>query len=43
LGASIVIYPEGIWYTKVTLKDVDDIFKTSVLGNKTMERLSSTQ
>jgi len=43
MGASIVIYPEGIWYTKVTLKDVDDIFKTSVLGNKTIERLSSTQ
>ena len=43
MGAAIVIYPDGIWYTKVQLEDVDEIFKTSVLGNGIVERIASTQ
>jgi (2Fe-2S) ferredoxin len=43
MGAAVVIYPEGIWYTKVQLEDVDEIFKTSVLGDGIVERIASTQ
>jgi|TARA_B100001079_G_scaffold96547_1_gene82916 (2Fe-2S) ferredoxin len=43
MGAAVVIYPEGIWYTKVQLEDVDEIFKTSVLGNGIVERIASTR
>ncbi|MEA1880799.1 MAG: (2Fe-2S) ferredoxin domain-containing protein [Candidatus Marinimicrobia bacterium] len=43
MGASIVIYPQGIWYSEVQLEDVDEIFNTSVLGNGIVDRIASTQ
>jgi len=43
MGATVVIYPRGIWYTQVKLEDVDDIFNTSVLGDGVVERISATQ
>jgi (2Fe-2S) ferredoxin len=39
LGATVVVYPEGYWYTKVTLEDVPEIFQKSVLGDEPLERL----
>lgn len=27
VGATIVIYPQGIWLQKVTMDDVDDVLK----------------
>jgi (2Fe-2S) ferredoxin len=35
----VVVYPEGYWYTKVTLEDVPEIFQKSVLGDEPLERL----
>ena len=42
IGAAMVIYPQGIWYSKVKLVDVDEIFKVSVLGEDEVENLVST-
>jgi len=39
LGPNVVIYPQDIWYTSVTIDDVEEIFTTSVLNNQTVERL----
>ena len=39
LGPSIVIYPEGIWYTPRTEADVDEILATHVKGGGRVERL----
>ena len=38
-GASLVIYPEGIWYGGVTLKDVDDILDRTIVRGEIIERL----
>lgn len=38
-GPSVVVYPEGIWYGGVTVKDVDEIVESHILGNKPVERL----
>ena len=32
LGPTMVIYPEGVWYTCRTTEDVDEILKTHVIG-----------
>ncbi len=39
LGPSVVIYPEGVWYGKVTVQDVEEIMDQHVLGGKPVERL----
>ncbi len=39
LGAAVVIYPDNIWYTQIKIEDVEEIFFTSVLGNKIVDRL----
>ena len=38
-GVTIVVYPEGIWYGAVTADDVDEIFRSHVLGGQPVERL----
>jgi (2Fe-2S) ferredoxin len=38
-GVSIVIYPEGIWYGRVTLGDVPQIVERTVLNGQVIERL----
>ena len=43
LGASVVIYPDNIWYTRVSPDDVDEIFETSILNNGVVERLVATE
>lgn len=42
LGPIVIIYPQDIWYTGVSLDDVEDIFKASVLKNRIVERLAAT-
>lgn len=37
-GPTIVIYPEGIWYTAKTKEDIDEILAALASG-KTVERL----
>jgi (2Fe-2S) ferredoxin len=38
-GVTVVVYPEGVWYGRVTLADVDEIFSRHVLGGEIVERL----
>ena len=39
LGASVVVYPEGIWYGQVGVKDVEEIVDQHIVGGKPVERL----
>ena len=41
IGAAVVIYPNNFWYTKVKLKDIKEIFETSILKDEVVERLIS--
>ena len=38
-GASVVVYPEQIWYGGVTLDDVEEIIQSHIINNKPVERL----
>lgn len=38
-GVTIVVYPEAVWYGAVTVGDVDEIFRSHVLGGQPVERL----
>jgi vanillate O-demethylase ferredoxin subunit len=39
LGAAMVIYPEGIWYTYSTKEDVDEILSKHIMNGEIVERL----
>ena len=39
LGPSVVIYPAGIWYKRVSPEDVPEIVETSIIGNGMVTRL----
>jgi len=39
LGPTMVIYPEGIWYTFQTKEDIDEILLKHVVGGGRVERL----
>ena len=39
LGPSMVVYPEGIWYGKVTDADVQEIVQEHLLNDRPVERL----
>jgi (2Fe-2S) ferredoxin len=39
LGPTMVIYPEGVWYTYQTKADVDEILQTHVVEGGRVERL----
>lgn len=38
-GPVVVVYPEGVWYGKVTPQDVGEIFEKHLLGGAPVERL----
>ena len=38
-GVSVVIYPEGIWYGKVTVDDVEEIIDRTVTNGEVIQRL----
>ena len=38
-GVTVVVYPEGVWYGRVTAEDVDEIFERHVLAGEPVERL----
>ncbi len=38
-GPAMVMYPEGVFYGKVNLEDVNEIFESHILGDKPVERL----
>ena len=39
LGPTMVIYPEGIWYSCKTKEDIDEVLREHVIGGKVVERL----
>ena len=39
LGPCVVVYPEGVWYTYVDEKDVDEIIDSHLLHGRIVERL----
>ena len=38
-GATIVVYPEAVWYGGVTVEDADELFHEHVLNGRPVERL----
>ena len=38
-GPTMVIYPEGVWYTYATEEDISEILRRHVIGGKRVERL----
>jgi (2Fe-2S) ferredoxin len=41
-GASIVVYPEQIWYGGVTISHVEEIIQSHLIGNIPVKRLMIT-
>jgi (2Fe-2S) ferredoxin len=39
LGPSVVIYPEGVWYSAPTKADIDEILQTHLVEGGRVERL----
>lgn len=39
LGPTMVIYPEGVWYTVRTREDMEEILQTHIIGGGRVERL----
>lgn len=40
LGPTMVIYPEGVWYTFHTTDDVEEILQTHLVGGRRVARLA---
>ncbi len=38
-GISVVVYPENVWYGRVTLQDVDEIVEEHLVNGRPVERL----
>ncbi|MFM7201116.1 MAG: (2Fe-2S) ferredoxin domain-containing protein [Myxococcota bacterium] len=38
-GISIVVYPEAVWYQKVTLEDVEELVTEHLVHGRVVERL----
>ena len=38
-GCSIVVYPEGVWYGRVTVDDCEEIVESHLIGGRPVERL----
>ena len=38
-GCSVVVYPEGVWYGRVTPQDVDEIVERHLIRGEVVERL----
>ncbi len=40
LGATLVIYPEGTWYTCQSIEDAEEILQSHVIGGRVVDRLA---
>ncbi len=43
MGSVVVIYPDNIWYTRVEVQDIDEIFETSIINNGVVNRLCADE
>jgi (2Fe-2S) ferredoxin len=39
LGCAVVVYPEGVWYGRVAVKDVAEIVESHIVNGKPVQRL----
>jgi (2Fe-2S) ferredoxin len=39
MGCTVVVYPDAVWYGKVTPADVDEIIDAHIIGGKPVARL----
>ena len=39
LGPTVVIYPEGVWYSCATKEDIDEVLQTHLVKGDRVERL----
>lgn len=39
IGPTIMVHPDNVWYQKVQLEDVQEIFTKHILGGEPVERL----
>jgi len=39
LGPTLVIYPEGVWYTVATRQDIDDVLRAHLVEGGRVDRL----
>lgn len=40
LGPSVVVYPEGVFYGRVQLSDVEEIVREHIMNDRIVERLA---
>ena len=38
-GPAVVVYPDGVWYQRVRVEDVEEIIESHIVGGKPVERL----
>ncbi|MDO8679649.1 MAG: (2Fe-2S) ferredoxin domain-containing protein [Acidobacteriota bacterium] len=38
-GPTVVVYPDAVWYSKVTEADVDEIIDEHIIGGRPVQRL----
>lgn len=38
-GPTLVVYPDGVWYGRVSLDDIDEIIDRHLVGGQPVERL----
>ena len=43
IGPAVVIYPQNIWYTGISIDNVDEIFEKSILKNEVVKHLVSNE
>ena len=43
VGPAVVIYPQNIWYTGISIDNVDEIFEKSILKNEVVKHLVSNE
>lgn len=39
LGPNVIVYPEGVWYGRVTPDDIDEIIDEHILAGRVVQRL----
>lgn len=39
MGVSVVVYPQGVWYGRVTLESADEIFYEHIINGRPVKRL----